>query len=126
MQAALARLPGDVADAATSASSPSLPSPSSPPPDVASAIVGAAATEARSNLRYGVWLTLCIATGGVGIIDLFSVEPAVGADAASLGLAAWLGWAAARERAVLDAAASAAAARAAAAAAERGNGGDGA
>jgi hypothetical protein len=52
-----------------------------------------------------VWLVLCIATGGIAIIDLFGVEPAFGADAAALGLAGLLGWSAAREgRAVEEAA----------------------
>ena len=118
MRAALSRLPGDVADASGSRVSAgaaggaaSTPSPSSSsssprhPPDPASAIVTAASSEVRSSLRYGVWLVLCIATGGVAIIDLFGVEPAFGADAAALGLAGLLGWSAAREgRAVEEAA----------------------
>jgi hypothetical protein len=67
------------------------------PPDTASAIVAAASSEVRSSLRYGVWLVLCIATGGVAVIDLFTVEPAFGADAAALALAGLLGWSAVRE-----------------------------
>lgn len=123
MRAALARLPGDVADASAGGggggggagaapAGAATPGADEAAADPAAAIVAAASAEVGSSLRYGVWLVLCIACGGVAVIDLFSVAPAFPADAAALGLAALLGWSAAREAAAVEAAARAVEARA--------------